>query len=92
MHDDVDSPLCPVCGQELKKNAKVCHSCGSDDSTGWNQNTYLDGLDLPDADEYEEFRNQEFGVSKKKTFNWITITGIITITVFVLLLLQHLKL
>jgi hypothetical protein len=91
MRNENDLPLCPLCGYELKKNAKACPGCGSDDSTGWNDNTYLDGLDLPDSDEYEELREQEFGGSKKKGINWVTITGIIVTIVFILFFLFNLK-
>lgn len=28
--------------------AKACRECGSDESTGWSEDTLYDGLDLPD--------------------------------------------
>lgn len=43
---------CPHCGERLKRNARSCRHCGSDDSTGWSEATYLDGADLPDEGDY----------------------------------------
>ena len=54
-----DWVACPHCGEEIKRNAKVCRHCGSDDRTGWSQDTYLDGVDLPEEGEYEDGLEQE---------------------------------
>jgi uncharacterized membrane protein YvbJ len=81
--------LCPVCGAEVKIGASACYNCGSDDKTGWSENSYLDGIELPcDDDEYEELREKEFNHSSKKALNWVTITGFIIIVVFILLILK----
>lgn len=39
---------CPVCGQEVRGDALACPGCGSDDETGWSEDTEYDGVDLPD--------------------------------------------
>jgi len=39
--------VCPHCGAELPAKAKFCPECGSDDTTGWSEDTYLDGVSLP---------------------------------------------
>ena len=49
---------CPVCGEDVPRNAKACPHCGADERSGWNEDaTRYDGLDLPDeafADEQSE--------------------------------------
>jgi len=81
--------VCPVCGALLPANAKSCRDCGSDDTTGWSENTYMDGIDLPfDDDEYEAMREKEFGggggyanSGKKIGFriDWKMIIGIVVL-------------
>jgi hypothetical protein len=40
---------CPVCGEDVPRNAKACPGCGADERSGWNEAaTRYDGLDLPD--------------------------------------------
>jgi hypothetical protein len=39
---------CPVCGSAVAAGALVCRECGSDENTGWSEDTLYDGLDLPD--------------------------------------------
>ena len=41
---DSDWFTCPNCVAELPANAKFCPECGSDDRTGWSEDTYLDLL------------------------------------------------
>lgn len=78
--------VCPVCGVELKSGAAACYNCGSDDKTGWSEDTYLDGCDIPcDDDEYEELRKKEFNQPRKKPISWVAITGFVLIVIFVLL-------
>jgi uncharacterized membrane protein YvbJ len=80
---------CPVCGADLKNSAKACYNCGSDDKTGWSEDSYLDGIELPfEDDEYEELRDKEFNNSSKNKLNWVTITGFILIVIFTILILK----
>ncbi|MEA3213181.1 MAG: hypothetical protein QOE70_6238 [Chthoniobacter sp.] len=59
--------LCPVCGEEVSPNAKVCPECGACDKSGWRQDSIYDGLDLPDEEfDYENFVAEEFGRGVKK--------------------------
>ncbi|MCL2183509.1 MAG: hypothetical protein FWB85_08580 [Chitinispirillia bacterium] len=84
--------VCPVCGALLPANAKVCRDCGSDDTTGWSENTYMDGIDLPYGnDEYEEVKAKEFGevnvnVRGKAGFriDWKMVIGIIVLLAMIL--------
>jgi hypothetical protein len=40
--------ICPICGTEVDLDAVVCPECGSDDETGWSEDTAYDGLYLYD--------------------------------------------
>lgn len=81
---------CPNCGADLPRNAKVCPECGSDEKTGWSDQAYVGGLDLPDEEfNYEKFVEKEFGGKKKVVpqglhpFWWLV--AIIVIVAFVFL-------
>jgi hypothetical protein len=41
---------CPVCGSDVPRHAKSCPECGACEKSGWSEDRYLDGLDLPDYD------------------------------------------
>jgi uncharacterized membrane protein YvbJ len=57
--------VCPNCGADLPRNARVCPECGSCDETGWSQGADSGGLDLPDDSfDYEGFVEREFGEKK----------------------------
>lgn len=80
--------ICPCCGGQVAGSAKVCPDCGSDERTGWSENTYLDGLDLPEMDEsdYEEMKEKEFSSKKPKSgIDWRTIIGAILLVAMALL-------
>ena len=38
---------CPNCGTEVTLKALSCPECGSDEKTGWSEDTMYDALDLP---------------------------------------------
>jgi len=42
---------CPNCGAEVQIKAKSCPDCGSDENTGWSDDTMYDGLDIPALEE-----------------------------------------
>ncbi|MBF0199599.1 MAG: zinc-ribbon domain-containing protein [Planctomycetes bacterium] len=44
---------CPNCGFELKAQALFCPKCGSDENTGWSEDTIYDDIGLPDASQNE---------------------------------------
>lgn len=39
---------CPVCGADVPRKAKACPECGACEKSGWSEDQYLDGLDLPE--------------------------------------------
>jgi hypothetical protein len=69
--------VCPVCGEDVPRNAVACPECGADHKSGWRDDapTY-DGVDLPDEFNYEEFVQSEFGDEPRprgiSTLWWIT--------------------
>ncbi len=77
---------CPYCGEPINPKAKVCSHCGSDESTGWSQNTYLDGIDIDFEEQYEEIRDREF-TGKGSLKIWQVITGGILLLLLVLMIL-----
>lgn len=85
-----DWVACPHCGERIKRDARSCRHCGSDDSTGWSESTYMDGIDIPDDGDYadgmerEGFRRPNAGAGR-----WLTGTvAAILILLFALWLLR----
>ena len=71
-----DTFICPVCGTEVDMNAVVCPECGSDDETGWSEDTVYDGLYL--YDDEDDFRSSRG--SKSQPWIKYVIPAIIFIT------------
>ncbi|HWD18717.1 MAG TPA: zinc ribbon domain-containing protein [Verrucomicrobiae bacterium] len=56
---------CPNCGADVPRGAAACPGCGADENTGWSDDAYASGLDLPDDSfDYEEFKEREFGAKR----------------------------
>ena len=79
---------CTHCGEEIKRSAKACPHCGSDERTGWSESTYLDGINLPDDEGYEELREREFGKSAPGRLPWQVLTAGFLLLMGVLFLLR----
>ncbi|MEM9481053.1 MAG: hypothetical protein AAGA58_15485 [Verrucomicrobiota bacterium] len=87
--NSVDYYICPGCGAELAVGSNGCPTCNKEavKKKSWEQDNYLDGLDLPgeeDEFDYEEFKQREFGGGLRpkgiKPLWWIT--GIILVLAF----------
>ncbi len=89
---DTKTIPCPHCGESINKNAKACPFCGSDEQTGWSENTYLDDIGLDDEFDYDELAAKEFpGVSSsKKKITWIAVAGAIVLFFFIAAMLKML--
>jgi hypothetical protein len=75
---------CPYCGETITRRAKACPHCGSDEQTGWSDNSYLDGIDLGDDADYEELRRNEFSPHKRLTVPlWQIITAGLLLLFFI---------
>ena len=79
--------VCPVCDEEVPRNALACPQCGADHNSGWREDAEShDALDLPDENfDYDEFVRREFGSSVRpagmKMIWWITAILILIATV-----------
>jgi predicted nucleic acid-binding Zn ribbon protein len=64
---------CPNCGADVPAKAQACPECGADEKTGWSEEAYVGGLNLPDESfDYDEFVDREFGKKKARAqgVNW----------------------
>jgi hypothetical protein len=67
---------CPVCGEDVPRNALACPECGADHESGWREDAgSIDALgDRDDGFDYEEFTAREFGgdePAKAATVHWV---------------------
>jgi hypothetical protein len=88
-----DSPEnCPVCGEDVPRNARACPGCGADEKSGWNPDAHIqDGLDLPDQEfNYEDFIKEEFGRGGSKSGKHLLLAAVATIMLIVFLVLYFL--
>ncbi len=77
---------CIYCGNQIPADANACPYCGSDEETGWSEETYMDGVDLDDGFDYEEAIEREFGEGKKQNLR-LTLKGVIALVVLIAFLL-----
>ncbi len=61
--------VCPVCGEDVPRNALACPECGADERSGWREDADEAGAD-PGLDEddfdYDEFVAREFGGNRPR--------------------------
>ncbi len=64
--------ICPVCGAEVPAQAQACPECGSDENTGWSDNTIYDGtgIEAPEEFDYEEWKRREMA-GKRSGRQWV---------------------
>jgi len=80
--------ICPVCGEDVPRDALACPECGADYNSGWKDDAMVyDGLDVPDDSfDYDEFVKEEFQASRKPGIKLVWwITGILVLVAFVVL-------
>ena len=82
--------ICPVCGEDVPRNALACPECGADHNSGWREDAEsYDGIDLPEEFDYEEFARREFGegLAKPAGISWVWwVTAIVVLGLTVLYL------
>jgi ribosomal protein L32 len=94
MAKDDGMVICPNCGEAIRRTAKACPHCGSDEQTGWSEKTYLDGIDLPDNDDYDALVEKEFGNSsphspgRHTAISWKMVVGAALLLGFFLLIIR----
>jgi hypothetical protein len=74
---------CPNCGADVPARAKACPECGADENTGWSEEAYASGLNLPgESFDYDEFIKRELGGKKspvphgQKWYWWVAAIAI----------------
>lgn len=70
--------FCPNCGLQMPRKALACQECGSDENTGWSEDTMYDGLDLPETE--PSVLRPSRSLFKKRYF--LSIVAIIVILAF----------
>ena len=65
---------CPNCGEPVPAGAAACPHCGADEHTGWSEETYLDGVELPG-----EESDSEGGCTGGATAARIWLTGALAV-------------
>jgi uncharacterized membrane protein YvbJ len=76
--------LCPNCGSEVPANAKACPECGSDEKTGWSEETSYDEADIPNDEDfdYDELLEKE-GLQPRRYSRRVVV--LVALTVILLL-------
>jgi len=74
---------CPVCGADVPRKAKACPECGACEKSGWSEDQYLDGLNLPDA--FDETPRKTSGAGSQRLWQ---IVAVIVLLAFLLLMLS----
>lgn len=64
--------VCPNCGADVPGGSKSCPECGSDDRTGWSEDTYLDGVSLPWSEDDEDDAPAT-GVLRPGRWVWVAV-------------------
>jgi hypothetical protein len=77
---------CPVCGEPVPADRKACPHCGSDERSGWSDETAQDALDLPgEGFNYRDFVEKEFGSGGRRTKSSLLwwIVGLVMVGVLI---------
>jgi hypothetical protein len=85
-----DWVACPHCGERIRQDAKSCRHCGSDDRTGWSDDTYMDGIDIPEPGDYAEGLEREGFRKPARDANriWMGLVSAFLLLVFAYWLLR----
>jgi hypothetical protein len=90
-----DEFICPNCGAEVSPNAKACPECGSDEKTGWSDDTVYDGtgIEYPGEFNYDDWKRREVeGRRPRRTrrqwFWWVVALLIIGVLLWLFVVRQ----
>ena len=86
---EIPNIKCPNCGEMVPRKAKACPHCGSDENTGWSKNTYLDGAEIYDEEDYQETLRREFGITPRGTKRKNVIFGVTAAVILILFILYY---
>jgi hypothetical protein len=76
--------ICPNCGAEVPMRARSCPECGSDENTGWSEDTLYDGLGLEFFDEPEPPKETSLFTNRRFLFVIALVALIAFLLVYVL--------
>ncbi len=78
---------CPHCGADVVVGSRVCRECGSDASTGWQDEAEIEStsVDLPDGYRDPDRPHDRLPSSKPPT--WVVVTALVTAAVMIALVL-----
>ena len=71
---------CPNCGEPVPAGAAAYPHCGADERTGWSEETYLDGVELPG-----EEPDSEDGCTCRRTGARLWLTGVLAVVLALML-------
>jgi hypothetical protein len=69
---------CPNCGEPVPAGAAACPHCGADERTGWSEETYLDGVDLP-GEELEHARHGDAGLPGGRSWLAVLLVAVLAL-------------
>lgn len=76
--------VCPNCGAEVRLNALACPECGSDESTGWSEDTVYDGIDHPEFNaQFDENRPPRIA-SPFRSGHFMIVVALLALLVFLI--------
>jgi hypothetical protein len=76
---------CPNCEAEVPIKALSCPECGSDEKTGWSEDTMYDGLDIPAFEETREKSSTSLFHNNKLLLYIVVIMTILAFVLFYIL-------
>jgi len=78
--------ICPNCGATVPAKAQACPECGSDEKTGWSEQTIYDGTGIEDPAEfdYEDWQRRELGPARPASGWgwWIVAVGLLVLVIW----------
>jgi hypothetical protein len=83
---------CPICGADVPRRAKACPECGACEKSGWSEDRYLDGMNLPDEGWNQPGSSPRLlGNGRSKTsMQWLwTVVAVLIVVAFVLMTLRN---
>jgi predicted nucleic acid-binding Zn ribbon protein len=76
---------CPVCGETVPGGSKSCPECGACEKSGWSDDSYLDGVSLPD-DPAESDESRGHPARDRTARLWPWVAGILLVVTLWMLL------
>jgi hypothetical protein len=86
--DDEDWFVCPNCGEVLVGDPTRCSRCGSDEETGWSEETLYDGVELDGDFDYDAFVREELEPHRgaRDRSAWVVVVVLVMIGALVAML------